>query len=87
MRKCNASVEAGAAEAFTLYQVVKNFFPTNIGDRADQEFAEDFETVFLAARMGVAQNVVWLDEVVENHCSGLAGDGPRDGLAARACSR
>ena len=64
MRKRNAAVEARAAKALTLHQALENILATDAGDGAHEQFAENFQTVFLAACMRVAQHAVRLDDRV-----------------------
>ena len=65
MRKGGAPVEARAAEPFTVDQAFEDVVTRDIGKVADQQLAENFETVFLAARRGIAEDTIGPDYFLE----------------------
>ncbi len=67
MRERYALAEAGTAQALALYQAAEDIFAGNFRVGSYEQFAENFEAVFLAARVRVAQHTVRLDDVFEQH--------------------
>ena len=67
MREGNARLQAGATEPFTFDQAREYVVRANIGLRPDQQFTQDFETVLLAARVGIAEHCVRIDDFFQQH--------------------
>ena len=70
--KCDAFVQAGAAESFALHERREHLFIRNIRIGSSQQLAQDFQAMLLAARTDIAEHAVGFDEFFEIH--GL--DGP-----------
>ena len=72
MGEGNALVETCTAEPLALNETFENGFAGKVGIGANEQFAQDFKTVFLASRLRVAQDAVGLDDLGECHrCAGL----------------
>ena len=67
VRKRDALAKARTSKPFAFNQTGKNVFARNFRPRLDQQFAEDFEAVLFATRIRVAQHIVGLDDVLEQH--------------------
>ena len=67
MGKGNALIETCTAEPLAFNETFENGFTGKVRTGADEQFAQNFKTVFLAARMCVAQDAVGLDYFFEQH--------------------
>jgi hypothetical protein len=67
MRESNAFIEAGAAEAFAPNQTLENILTGDLGSGSHEQFTEDFQAMFLAARMRVTQDCIGFDDFFEQH--------------------
>jgi len=81
----DALIQAGATEAFALDEPLEYIVIGDIRNRANQQFTENLETMFLAARVCVTQDAIGLDDVFDQH--GFASGSlnrPRNHAVARA---
>jgi hypothetical protein len=67
MWKRDPLVQTRATQSFALDQSFKNVFAGDMRDRANQQLAEDFQAMFLAACLCIAQDAVGLDDFFEQH--------------------
>ena len=83
MRKCDALVQAGAAEPLTFNQAGEYFLVRNLGARSDEQLAENLEAVLFAPCVGVAQGTIRFDDVAKLHFN-YCVMGPHERDAVRA---
>jgi hypothetical protein len=67
MGKRRASFHAGASEALTFDKFREYLFTRNFGRCTGKQLAENFQAVFLAASVRIAEHAIRFDELVKSH--------------------
>jgi hypothetical protein len=67
VRESDTGLQAGTAEPLALDQTFEYIVSGYIGLRPNQQFTQDFQTVFLAARVRIAEHCVGVDDFFEQH--------------------
>jgi hypothetical protein len=67
MREGDARIQARAAETLSLDETLENVVCGYIGLRPNQEFTQDFQTVFLAACVRIAEYSVRINDFFDQH--------------------
>ncbi len=67
MWKGDTLIETGATKPFTFDQSFENVFAVDLGNRTNQQLAENFEAMFFTACLRIAQHAIRLDDLFEQH--------------------